>query len=383
MLLAIDQYEHRLTSRIHEIIDTGCNSLTELCQRAGGAFPTEIVRLAGRSIQGLPTNKPGNRADLVSDSAPPGAPEPHPIDFEWRFAATAADALATDIAAYPGRIACFGTPGVFWRLARSAREVVLYDRNPKIRQCLEASIAGTSGRIEIVDLNAACPVSNGYEIVLMDPPWYLNQFDMWLRHASRIVSAGGLVVTSLFPPLLRPGARYQRRLLKERLLEFGVIGSCTSVLYSTPRFEQVVLEDAGLGDLGDWRMGELLWVTVGSAPPKRDSPVRHIEPQWERFQLGRQIIAVRSDNADSGTVRLRPVGNGKGYLLCTVSSRAPERSGINVWTSRNLVANATGIPRIIAFLRSLETGSDPQVLLREASEDDQEGLRTLLALVTA
>ena len=377
----VDPYESRLRSRIQEILTTGCASLTELCQRAGGAFPTDVLRLAGRSSEGLPLNGPVDSTHLTPDSAPIGAPEPHPIDFEWRFTAAAADALAEEIAAYSGRIACFGTPGVFWRLALRGREVVLYDRNPRIRRCIEPYLNGTPAHIETVDLDATCPVSASNDIVLMDPPWYLDHYEVWIAHASRIVRSGGLVVSTLFPPLLRPDACDQRRVVKEKLLELGAIERSTPILYSTPVFEQTVLEDAGLGRLGNWRMGEVLWVSVGSAPVKRTPPIGSVGPRWERFQLGLQVIAVRSDSADFGAVQLRPVGQAKSYSLGTVSSRAPHRSEINVWTSRNFAASATGIRRVIEFLHSLEAGADPQVLVGEASEEDQEGLSTLLDLI--
>ena len=377
----VDPYESRLGFRIQEILTTGCASLTELCQRAGGAFPTDVLRLAGRSSKGLPLNGPMDSTHLPPDSAPLGAPEPHPIDFEWRFTAAAADALAEEIAACSGRIACFGTPGVFWRLAVRGKEVVLYDRNPRIRRCIDPYLTGTAAHIETVDLDATCPVSTRYDIVLMDPPWYLGHYDVWIAHASQIVRSGGLVVSTLFPSLLRPDARHQRRVVKQRLLELGTIERSTPILYSTPLFEQAVLERAGLGGLGNWRMGEVLWVSVSSASVKRETPIGSVEPRWKRFQLGPQVIAVRSNPADFGTVRLRPVGQAKSYFLGTVSSRAPERSEINVWTSRNYAASATGIQRVIEFLHSLETGADPQVLVAEASEEDQEGLSTLLDLI--
>lgn len=377
----IDPYEFRLRSRIQDILTTGCASLTELCQRAGGAFPTDVLRIAGSRSKGLPQNGPVDSIQLAPDSAPLGAPEPHPIDFEWRFTARAADTLAEEIAAYSGRIACLGTPGVFWRLALSGREVVLYDRNPRMRRCIEPHLTGTAAHIETVDLDTTCPMSTWYDIVLMDPPWYLDHYDVWIAHARRIVHPGGLVVSTLFPSLLRPDALHERRVVKERLLELGTIERSTPILYSTPLFEQAVLEDAGLGGLGNWRLGEVLWVSVGSAPVKRESPIGSVGPRWERFQLGLQVIAVRGDPSDVGRVRLRPIGQAKSYFLGTVSSRAPERSEINVWTSRNYAANATGIQRVIRFLHSLETGADPQVLVGEASEEDQEGLSTLLDLI--
>ncbi len=214
-----------------------------------------------------------------------------------------------------------------------------------------------------------------------DPPWYIDQFEMWIAHAGRMVDPGGLVVTSLFPPLLRPEARDQRRLVHERLRGLGVIERSVPVLYATPRFEQEVLDAAGLGELGHWRVAEMLWIRVRSVPAKRELPVREIDPEWVRFQLGAQTIAVRSDPNDDATVRLRPIGNEGDFRLRSVSTRAPERSVINVWTSRNRAASATGIQRVIEFLGTLEIGANPEVLVDAAAEEDKEGLCTLLALI--
>ena len=381
--LVDSSYEDRVRSSIDEILDGGCSSLTELCRRAGGAFPIDILRIGGPRLERLPVNGPDFGADHGLDSAPPGAPEPHPIDFEWRFTADDADALAAEIASGSGRIACLGTPGVFWRLIRRGADVVLYDRNPRIRRCIEAALAGSARHVETVDLNATCPVSTGHAIVVMDPPWYIEQYEMWVAHAGRLVDPGGFVVTSLFPPLLRPQACGQRRLVKELLSDLGTIERSRPVLYATPRFEQEVLDTARLGRLGNWRVAEMLWIRVGSTSVNRRSPVRKSDLQWLRFQLGARIIAVRSDPADCGTVRLRPVGQDSGFRLRSVSSRAPERSAINVWTSRNRAANATGIPRVIEFLRSLEIGGDPDMLVDQAADDDKDGLRTLMALIAA
>ena len=327
--------------------------------------------------------EPDAQVGFSPDSAPPGAPEPHPIDFEWRFTADDAEALAAEIASYPGRIACLGTPGVFWRLAQRGREIVLYDRNPRMKRCLEPSLRDSSGYVETIDLNTSCPMSSGFDIILMDPPWYLDQYEVWVGHVRRMAKPGGRVLTSLFPPMLRPGAPQQRQFVEKLLTQLGAIDHRRPVLYATPRFEQEVLEAAGLSELGHWRVGEILRLQVGAMPARRASPVRLIEPQWLRFQLGRRVVAVRSDPADYGTVRLSPVGPEADFRLHSVSSRVPHRSAINVWTSRNRVANATGIQRVIEFLYALESGADPGTLVVEARDNDRDGLMALLALIAA
>src|SRR5947199_7472023 len=97
-------YRSRLRTRV-ELAARMVDSFEGLCRACNGAFPSAIVGAARAA--GLPKTTARDSSLNPSD---PFEPEPHPLDFDWRFTNESANHLA-DLALQNGTsLACLGTP---------------------------------------------------------------------------------------------------------------------------------------------------------------------------------------------------------------------------------------------------------------------------------
>src|SRR4051794_2423934 len=124
------RYELMLDRRVRQLLDAGASRFEDLCRGCQGAFPTEVAASLcriGPHAASLTAREP---VRLVAPDMGPYLPEPHPIDYEWRFSRATAAAVARYAERIGGRVACLGVPTVFIELRPEHVEAVLIDRNP-------------------------------------------------------------------------------------------------------------------------------------------------------------------------------------------------------------------------------------------------------------
>ena len=385
-------YRRRVGATIQAAVSGGATTLTSICRQCQGAFPPIVRELLVDTLHGrsLPHRSWRDEEPGMFDSAIPAMPEPHPIDYEWRYTATTADALAEYFVKQRSRVACLGTPSVFWRLCHLNADAFLLDRNRGLLGSLEPE---NRKRLILTDLledgsNWKKPDSSPgqFDAVLLDPPWYLDHTVAWIARALNFLKPGGEIVLTLFPELVRPAATRERADLMRVLETLGMVQPLPfDAFYTTPVFEHETLGAFGLSDLGQWRSAGLVRVTV-SDPKTMIATELPVESRWERVQLGSQIIAVRESSAGgedlTAPLQLVAPGSDGSFLLKSVSARDPDRQNISVWTSRNRAAVAVqGIGQILPFLQGLAAGIRPIDLISSAPASSREALRILLSLV--
>jgi len=225
-----------------------------------------------------------------------------------------------------------------------------------------------------------------FDVVLLDPPWYLDHTMTWIARALRFLKPGGEIVLTIFPELVRPSASTEREELMGTLEKLGVVRPLPfDALYTTPLFEHETLGAFGLSDLGQWRSANLVSVTI-SDPEIALEHRPPFEAKWQRVQLGSQVVAVRESSArgEAATtpLKLTTPGVDGSFLLKSVSARDPIRQNITVWTSRNRAAIAVqGSAQIFPFLQALAAGHPANGLLASALASSRDELRVLLSLV--
>jgi len=277
---------------------------------------------------------------------------------------------------------------VFWRLRHRQADAVLIDRNVELVKSLGL---GDRDQLLITDLlrvdkeDLRGELKRGFDVVLLDPPWYVDHTLSWISCALAILRPGGKLILTLFPELVRPTALEEREHLKKVLESFGAIQSLPfDAFYSTPTFEHETLGAFGLADLGQWRSGSLISLTV-SKPGKPLSVPFPPEAKWKRVRLGSQVVAVRSSNDETRAalpLRFSPPESDGSFLLKSVSARDPVRRGITVWTSRNRALIASqGEGHVLPFLQKLEKGQKPVEALAGSDPLSRDELRLLSGLV--
>jgi len=365
----------RLDRAVRAAIEKNVTNFEALCRTGDGAFPT-LVRESLRRVAAPVL--PADGLDQVAACAwPPDLlPEPHPVDYDWRFTRETAERLAAHVACSGTRIACLGVPTVFLALQKFPVSAHLFDQNPFIAQALH------SKHVTVIDLNCERIDSHtGFDVVVMDPPWYHEHTRAWLRQAGALLRPGGRVITTVIPPLTRPSAAADRSDTISQLQEFGTPQpSPFRATYATPLFEQETLRALGFGTLSQWRTCEIFEVELRELPPL--NPVPYLtEARWDRFLFNGQVVILRR-RSDPRMIRVSPAQDGGHLLLPSVSRRDPCREYIGLWTSRNRCLAIEGYDRLRSFLVLLEMGEPPANLLqRSSSEQERRSLAEVITLI--
>lgn len=385
-------YRGRVLQAITDAISNGASTLTSICRHCHGAFPPIVRDLIAHTMVGhasIPHRAWLDEDPGMYDSALPAMPEPHPVDYEWRYTAGTADSLAEYLMQSGKRICCFGTPTVFWRLRHHGADATLFDRNDGLVQYLRPEDRAQIHLQDLLRSDSGMQFKSGgntkYDVVLLDPPWYVDHMVIWIAKALQFLRPGGHLVLTLFPGLIRPTAVDERAQIMSVLESLGRVTFLPfSALYTTPLFEHETLGAFGLGDLGQWRSADLVSVAVQNPMFPLPHGETH-EERWVKVQLGTQVVAVRQGIVtadDRRGLRFEAPESDGSFLLKSVSARDPVRKSVGVWTSRNRALVATqGGSEVLPFLERLAAGDAPSRALNAASPQSQHSLRLLLALI--
>lgn len=314
-------------------------------------------------------------------------PVPHPLDFDWRFAVEALDALVAACDRHGGTdtVVCIGAPSLHDRLARAGRVSTLIDANPDIIAAMAALDAGSAihariGCDPLPKLTAA--------VVVIDPPWYPEHVRLFLRAASQLCDDDGTVLLSFPPAGTRPGVADERNDALAYAAEIGLVHEDIrrgELAYRSPPFERLALVAAGYADLpDDWRHGDLLvFRAIGErvAAPLPEPVVD--DGNWVAIPAGTTRIKVRAPNqrrASDAPVASRLVSIIDGDVLPSVSRRDPRRAAVAVWTACNRVYACADVDVLISTARALDRNDDvvdavAASLGRGLAEDEIDELR--------
>jgi hypothetical protein len=273
-------------------------------------------------------------------------PDPHPLDFDWRFTRETVAHLVA-ITANAKRILVVGAPSVAAELSRIGRVFVCIDRQP----CYLPMLAGQYHSLDL-RYDAIRTLNLGlFDAAILDPPWYPDDARIWITQVLPLIESAGSIFFSMWPSDVRDGAVAERIKLTELANEFGSVEINNNKLrYITPLFETASAENLGKTISSDWRRGALATLIVkDAATAKEFNPLPRPRIVWERFVFDRYQLALRRPaTASIEQVALHKVA--QRWTLPDVSRRNPLRSEIDLWTSTNLVAR-TGNP--LSFLDAL------------------------------
>jgi hypothetical protein len=382
-----EQYVRRVVKRARAVIGT-TTDIVDVFRKMRGAFPTDLRCIVGEDLK-------SNYAESNAGRSMEDLTEGHLLDAEWYFTDRTATVLSRAILDYrPLRVLLLGCPRLVTPLMKASVSVDLFDYSDHgIAQFIDPDLLGNlrSHRIDItsnVDYLQKV-VAERYDAVALDPPWYLAEYSAWLSVATSALRSGGVLITTLIPPLTRPTASIERRALMNTLNRLGKSRLRTaSVEYLTPRFEYETMAAAGMAMTESWRRGDCV-ITVRNSGPEVDVtdalrnlalalPVARHRYRWDEVRLENQYVKIRDvvGGADESRVFLQPA-IGQDYQVRTISSRSIDEDLANVWTSRNR-AGFTNAPAVISeILRDLASSRESEVGSR-LTEDTWAALFELL-----
>lgn len=288
-------------------------------------------------------------------------PDPHPLDFDWRFTETTIASICSILPESELGV-CVGTPSVARALERAGRPCLLVDRQPE--QAVQ------NQRVLNVDFIPNLNLKLCW--ALADPPWYPEELENWISLTSSLLSNGGDLFVSVWPESTRPGAKSELEDLFSRIGTWARIErEILKLNYIQPEFERRALEASGLfGDRLSPMVGELIRIVPYSSPPQVSAkPYKHT---WTRYILNNYQIAIKSTEGGSGLPYVRMHPHCAEWVWPSVSRRANHRDEIGIWSSENEVGVVDNPIRLIQLLE--EYFADPSRLRGK----DREVLAVLL-----
>jgi len=264
---------------------------------------------------------------------------PHPLDFDWRFDAPTIARLCALVRAR--NVLALGAPSVARRIEASGGRVLLIDRQPV--QNVRNHLVGDVPTLDMPE--------GGFDIAIVDAPWYPRALVDWASAGARALRPGGHVLASVWPPETRPTAADDLARVMAEIREWADVTVLPIELtYEAPPFELVASSISGDDPLAHSpKHGRLVRLEVRRQP--QEPACRAPPALWHRFFLDGYQLAVRLGVPNATKRLVEPHPNAKDWLWPFVSARAPGRDQIGIWSSAGEVARVGNPKQLISVLR--------------------------------
>jgi hypothetical protein len=366
----------------------------DLYCRCMGAFPA----LVKASLIMLAADRGPRTAGLASTEAVGSEPAPWEdedldlVEYEWYFDAPSVQKILSFFPAGTSSVVSLSVPTIAAGAASLGHHVTLLDRSQGLA-LRDLGLRNNRARklIEVVrtDLGKAIYQQAGEaDVVVMDPPWYLEHYRAWLQTAVVASKVGGLLALPLPQLLTNRRSLAERTELLRILHRIGPVKIQEDALsYVTPSFERAVLAIDKLEDLDRWRHADLALVQVQNRHlPYEFEPVADLD--WKYRQASKRVIRTWGEPHD----RHRPPVTGQlpvagqlpviepadpvhGYRLTSISRNYLASSRINFVTSRGraaVVSHWGALPEILDSLQDdIKLGKAIDYALPDASPADR------------
>ena len=289
-------------------------------------------------------------------------PVPHLLDYDWRFSAQGNEKMFSLINRYCKKddttIVFVGTPSLFkmyFSKGDLKNRYILIDKNADkhIRYITRYSQNFSYIKYDIID---GKPLNMQADLVVMDPPWYLNYYKMFFRFAASILSVDGRIICVLPPKYTRSNTDEELKVLKHYIYDFGIIPEHyfkNAVSYNTPPFERNVLKANGIYCLPKgWRTGDVLIAKRKYNKLIFATDLRYEKSKWEEISIGEVRYKLKTNQnleIKSFDLVVEKVYDNNIYPYVKRSVSKSEKK-INVWTSGNRVFYCNNIPLLYYVL---------------------------------
>ncbi|MGH3277730.1 MAG: hypothetical protein ACRDNW_01155 [Trebonia sp.] len=363
---------------------------TDIYVRSLGAFPP-LVHEALTAVNGNAHTGPDDRRPQqpsVADQSPWENDELDPVDAQWYFDLPSVRRIISHFPFGTRSLLALGVPTVAAVAASSVAEVTLVDISQRFWSSAKPAWLDVS-RVERVlhdlDDKRYDGVSDA-DVVVMDPPWYMENYRAWLSSAIMACCQDGLLAVVL-PQILT-----NRRSFPERQEILGLlenVGPVTikhdELAYVTPSFEKAVLKTDGLEHLRRWRRADLALVEVRKRRVPRYFP-RFAGNDWKYREIEGLVVRSWSEaRATNAPPVLEPPGSQADYRLTGVGRSYLWSNNANLVTShgRGATVQSWGaLPRVLDLCQEgYDLESAVKMALPREPKQESESLAFALRLV--
>ena len=281
------------------------------------------------------------------------------VEFEWYFDAPSVRRIISCFPSATKSVVSLSVPTVAPAAAAAGYQVTLLDRSPSLKyRDFGLRAAAAQERLEFVrwDLGEKPYMdAEQADVVVLDPPWYMDHYRAWLYTATLACRDGGLIVLPLPQLLTNRRSFSERKELRKILSGIGSVKIFKNVLsYVTPSFERAVLAIDDLEHLVRWRRADLAVVKVRHRHlPYEFTQVPELDWKYRRVE-GRVIRTWGERSGEEPLPGIDAADRTHGYRLTSVSRNYLTASAINLVTSggRAAVVRRWGqLPQILDLMQ--------------------------------
>jgi hypothetical protein len=373
---AADHFKEMVDGWVLQSVEDGVTGFGSLVCALPGVYPSvvrEAILRLGRSgrlpigaLQSVVTEMTAKEPHRQEDFIRLALPMPHPLDFDWRYAAAANERLLEEYATLakpPGRLAVVGAPSLvleaFWR--NPSLEAMALDSN----RAIVRAIRRVCSRAQVIHcdvMRGKLPAFPEAAVVIADPPWYPEHLHSFLWAGCQMCELKGHALVSLPPLGTRPGIANERAEFLAFAEELGlrlIRLEKAALPYLSPPFEQNALRaDGTAGVPVDWRRGDLA-VFARVRAVRRPRPVAPpLEAPWHEAEVRGVRVRMRPQSK-AGFIDPRLASLVAGDILPSVSRRDPLRPAADVWTAGNRIFQCRGTGILRRVFEALGAGQLP------------------------
>lgn len=312
--------------------------------------------------------------------------ENNPVLSNWYFSWQSCQKLSK-IDLWQGKNLLFlGTPRLFeyFVIHKKGNRLTLIDLDENVTTALRKKYVFEEKNfnidIQTEDINFLKCQRIKYDIVFLDPPWYLETYFLWLSKATELVSSNGKIIISMFPFLVRPAASEERKKIFNFCRESSksVLNLPEYLEYDIPTFEKRELECAEIDLRSSWKISDLLILQDITPAPKslRQNNINVGYQGWTEFNLFgfRWFISNPLENRSADNTMSLISLVGKSAYLDSPSRRNKQLKQANLQSSRGhgfFVADPAKFMEIIDELKNKCTSLPFETAVDELQIDEE------------
>lgn len=270
----MSSYINRIRNCIFEALRHSPCTFEEIVRRCHGVYPTQVKQiLDSLNLYTTPVSLYLTQKDLIPCSVNTTIDsdvtdlityklDNNPVLSCWYYSWNTCQKIASIDLWHDKRILFLGTPRLFeyFVISNKSSYYRLIDLDKVVIKELHQKYESPRVTVEQNDINTITDFNQKYDVVFLDPPWYLESYYSWLTKAFHFVQKNGIIIAPLFPYLLRPTASDERKKLYEfcRKTSKTVLSFPDFMEYDVPTFEKQELIHAGLDILSNWKISDLI-----------------------------------------------------------------------------------------------------------------------------
>jgi len=389
---------------VYSAIAKGAHTLLDISRKSGGIYPLELKQLLDELVLkgAIVYSQSGYELPIREKEETSehwharriSLPEPHPLDYDWRFSVATSRYLTELVVTETlndGVVLLLGAPSLLAEIVqlKNPPRTTLIDKSRELVDYLSQFELPKSVNVIAHNLlqGSLWESDRKANVVVCDPPWYVEHYIAFLAQAAYSASIGATIVVSLLPMNTRPNVSQDRWEILDKAYRLGLgIQSIENdrVEYEIPEFELVSLRSAGIDTSVNWRRGDLVIFRKISHLPKEAIlevassaySVGSEDLDWSEILLGKHKVKLRGPFDDYLTPP-ELISIEENDILPTVSRRYKGRESVDIWFWDNRVFGLKGKSSFWAALHTL-AGRPIPTSLEGVSEENHQRALTLL-----